>query len=71
MPVSVARVAPLDARTTETEFASKLGTQMFAPSKAGMKGFRPTVTVCRTAPEAPSFRSVPARKSATQMLEPS
>ena len=35
LPVNVARTAPLDARTTETEPELVLGTQMFAPSKTG------------------------------------
>src|SRR5260370_1383266 len=38
LPVSVARTAPVDARTTVTEFEVKLGTQMFVPSKTGNCG---------------------------------
>src|SRR5580765_7495346 len=49
LPVKVASRAPLVARTTDTEPDAKLGTQMFAPSKAGSCGPCPTVTVWRTA----------------------
>lgn len=35
LPVSVARIAPVDARTTVTLFAAELGTQIFVPSKTG------------------------------------
>ena len=55
-PVKVASTAPLEARTTETESEKLLGTQMFVPSKIGKDGLRPTVTVCRIAPESSSFR---------------
>jgi hypothetical protein len=58
LPVSVRRTAPFDARTTETELESTLGTQMFAPSKTGYSGWLPTVTVWRTAPEESRFRRV-------------
>ena len=34
LPVSVARIAPVEARTTVTEGAVE-GTQMFVPSKTG------------------------------------
>src|SRR5262249_11512363 len=34
-PVSVARTAPLEARTIETDADPAFGTQMFAPSKTG------------------------------------
>ena len=40
LPVSVARTAPLEARTTETEFDIWLGTQMLVPSKIGTEGCR-------------------------------
>ena len=43
-PVSVFRIEPFEARTTETE-PEKLGTQRFVPSKAGITGLKPTVTV--------------------------
>jgi hypothetical protein len=36
-----------------------------------MRGFDPTLTVCRIAPAASSLRSVPAKSSATQTFVPS
>src|SRR5262245_51475182 len=71
LPVSVARTAPLESRTTEIELERKFGTQMFVPSKPGSDGPLPTVTVTRTAPELASFKSVPAEKSVTHMFAPS
>src|SRR6266496_3029447 len=44
---------------------------MFAPSKTGLKGYWPTFTVWSTLPAESSLTSVPARLSATQMLDPS
>ena len=35
LPVRVARTAPVEARTTETESEMLLGTQIFVPSKIG------------------------------------
>src|SRR5262245_27137358 len=45
LPVSVARTAPVDARTTLTELGLKLGTHTAFPSKIGRLGAGPTVTV--------------------------
>jgi hypothetical protein len=45
LAVNVARIAPLEARTTEIELAPALGTQMLTPSNAGRAGIDPTVTV--------------------------
>src|SRR6476469_4763043 len=70
-PVRVARTAPLEARTTDTEESPEFGTQMLVPSKAGWSGDAPTVTVRTTAPAGSSFRSVPALKSVTQTFDPS
>src|SRR5262249_18728987 len=69
LPVSVARTAPLEARTTETEFALPSGAQMFVPSKTGKATPAPTVTVWRTAPLESSLRSLPLVR--THTLEPS
>src|SRR5215471_1999211 len=71
LPISVCRTAPFEARTTETELELLLGTQMFVPSKTGICGVLPTVTVWRMAPAESSFKSVPALASVTQTLAPS
>src|SRR2546426_1843782 len=56
LPVRVARISPVEARTTDTEFDPEFGTQMFAPSKAGNRGFAPTATVCTMAAFASSLK---------------
>src|SRR6476659_9935625 len=43
LPVNVARTAPVEARTTVTDWLKLLGTQRLAPSKAGNVGCVPTV----------------------------
>jgi hypothetical protein len=69
LPVSVARIAPVNARTTVTVFELPLGTQMFVPSKTGNPGPLPTVTVWMMAPFESSSNSLPV--SVTHMLAPS
>src|SRR5215471_7335817 len=70
LPVNVARTTPVEGRITET-VPSPLGDQMFDPSKAGLWGVDPTVTVWRTAPVESSLKSLPWPRSATQMFDPS
>src|SRR5258708_29107214 len=48
LPLSVARSAPFEARTTVTVLLPMLGTQMFVPSKVGNWGLLPTITVWMT-----------------------
>src|SRR5207244_3715673 len=69
LPVSVARTAPVDARTTVTVFEVKLGTQMFVPSKAGYPAKAPVETVMSMLPPESSFLRVPP--SDIQMFAPS
>jgi hypothetical protein len=71
LPVSVARTAPLEARTTVADALPEFGTQRFVPSNASPRGKVPTVTVCRMLPAGPSFRRVLANSSAIQMFAPS
>ena len=74
LPVSVARTAPVEARTTvapEWRLRGARGTQMFAPSKTGTVGRVQTVTVWRIAPVELSFRRVLALMSVTQTFDPS
>src|SRR5262245_28193923 len=71
LPVSVARTAPVEARTTVTLETSSEGTQMFAPSKTACSGCCPTVTVWRIAPEESSLRSAERPYATPHTFEPS
>src|SRR5215813_5276359 len=71
LPVRVARIAPVAARTTATEGIAPLAAQRLVPSKAGICTAVPTVTVSRIAPAASTLRIVPGPASETQMFEPS
>src|SRR5215510_2509211 len=71
LPVSVARIAPVEARTTATDGPEELGAQMFAPSKTGNWTLAPTVTVWRIEPFESNRWSVPGPGSAAQMPVPS
>src|SRR5262249_19805855 len=59
LPVRVSRTAPEEARTTVTELESRLGTQMFVPSKTGKLGLEPTVIVRTFPPQESSFTKLP------------
>src|ERR1041384_3020527 len=63
LPVSVAKISPVDARTTitESEPASEpwLGTQMFVPSKTGNFKTLPAFTVWMMPPFESSLNSLP------------
>jgi hypothetical protein len=60
----------LEARTTAIG-ELLVGTQMFVPSKAGIRGSAGTVTVMRIAPVESSLKSLSAPTSVTQTFAPS